>query len=131
MAEILFQLHLLSNLLRFTLLLIRSNRHKGLHLYLLLGCYFVSVLSKLVSPESKYFLKGIDGGQRRNGHRFKQMLSLPIRTALLVGVPIMAQQKRIWLASMRTQVRSLASLSGSGVGCGCGVGQQLQLQFNP
>ena len=28
------------------------------------------------------------------------------------GVPIVAQRKRIWLASMRTQVRSLASLSG-------------------
>ena len=29
-----------------------------------------------------------------------------------VGVPIVAQQRRIWLASMRTQVQSLALLSG-------------------
>ena len=29
-----------------------------------------------------------------------------------MGIPIMAQQKRIWLASMRTQFLSLASLSG-------------------
>ena len=34
------------------------------------------------------------------------------------GVPIMAQQKRIWRASMRTQVRSLASLGGSRIRCG-------------
>ena len=31
---------------------------------------------------------------------------------LELGVPIMAQWKEIWLASMRTQVRSLASLNG-------------------
>ena len=31
---------------------------------------------------------------------------------LTVKMPIMAQQKRIWLVSMRTQVRSLASLKG-------------------
>ena len=29
-----------------------------------------------------------------------------------IGVPVMAQQKRIWLASMRPQVGSLVSLSG-------------------
>ena len=40
------------------------------------------------------------------------------------GVPIMAQQKWIWLVSMRTQVRSLASLSGLRIWCceSCGVG---------
>ena len=39
-----------------------------------------------------------------------------------VGVPIVAHQNRIRLISMRTQVRSLAWLSGSGnSGCyGCG-----------
>ena len=66
---------------------------------------------------------------------------------LFLGVSLMAQQKRIWLASMRMQVRSLASIrvKGSsiavscGVGhrsaqiwhcCGCGLGQQLQLRFD-
>ena len=46
-----------------------------------------------------------------------------------------AQWKRIWLASMWTQVQSLASLSGLKIqhccGCGCGIGQQLQLWFDP
>ena len=34
-----------------------------------------------------------------------------------VGVPVVAQQKQIWLTSMRTQVRSLASLSGLRIQC--------------
>ena len=34
---------------------------------------------------------------------------------LLVGIPIMAQQKRIWLVFMRMQVWSLALLGGSGI----------------
>ena len=34
----------------------------------------------------------------------------------LLGVPLMAQQKRIWLASMRTRVWSLALLSGLRIG---------------
>ena len=33
------------------------------------------------------------------------------------GVPIMAQWKRIWLVPMRTQVRSLAPLSGLRILC--------------
>ena len=37
------------------------------------------------------------------------ILSLKI---IILGVPIVAQWKQIWLVSMRTQVRSLASLSG-------------------
>ena len=43
------------------------------------------------------------------------------------GVPVVAQWKQIWLASMRTQVRSLALLSGLGIWhcCGCGIRQQL------
>lgn len=45
----------------------------------------------------------------------------------------MVQQKRIRLESIRTQVRSLASLRGLRIGrcCGCGVGRQLQLRFDP
>ena len=35
-----------------------------------------------------------------------------LKMELLVGVPIMAQRKRIWLVSIRMQVQSLASLSG-------------------
>ena len=35
----------------------------------------------------------------------------------LSGVPVMAQQKRIWLVSMRTQVRSQASVSGLRIRC--------------
>ena len=42
-------------------------------------------------------------------------LHLYLSKILACGVPIMAQQKQIWLASMRTQVQSLASLSGSGI----------------
>jgi len=34
-----------------------------------------------------------------------------------MGVPVMAQWKQIWLVSMRTQVRSLASLSGLRIQC--------------
>ena len=46
-------------------------------------------------------------------------------------VHVMAKQ--IWLASIRTQVQSLASLSGLRIWhcCGCGVGGQLQLRFDP
>ena len=49
------------------------------------------------------------------------------------GVPLVAQRKQIRLASMRMQVRSVASLSGLRIWCcySCGVGRQLQLQFNP
>ena len=43
----------------------------------------------------------------------------------------MAQWKRIWLVFMRTQVRSLASLSGLRILCCCGVGWQLQLWLDP
>ena len=51
---------------------------------------------------------------------------------VLQGVPVVVQQKRIWLVFMRMWVRSLASLNGLRVSrccCGCGVGQQLWLQF--
>lgn len=54
----------------------------------------------------------------------------------MYGVSIMARWKGIWLASRRTQVRSLASLGGVGGRCGSdptllwlGVGLQLQLWF--
>ena len=36
-------------------------------------------------------------------------------TKFFLGVPIMAQQKRIWLGMMRLRVQSLASLSGLGI----------------
>ena len=65
----------------------------------------------------------------------------------LLRVPDVAQQKQIWLVSMRLQVQCLASLSGLRIRrcrelwcrrqaqiphcCGCGVGRQLQLWFNP
>ena len=62
-------------------------------------------------------------------------------------VPKVAQQKKIWLASMRMRVPSLAWLSGLRIQlccelwyvtdkaripscCGCGVGRQLWLWFN-
>ena len=40
------------------------------------------------------------------------------------GFPIVAQQKQIWLASMKMWIWSLASISGSGSGIAmsCGVG---------
>ena len=49
--------------------------------------------------------------------------SSPIKNSYF-GVPVMAQWKRIWLVSMRTQVRSLASVSGlrTGVAVVCVVG---------
>ena len=42
----------------------------------------------------------------------------------LPGVPVTAQWKWIWLGKMRSQVRSLASLSGlgSGIAVSCGIG---------
>ena len=46
-------------------------------------------------------------------------------------LPIMAQQKRIWLISMGRQVQSPPSLSGLRIQHFCGVGWQLQLRFNP
>ena len=56
-----------------------------------------------------------------------------IKSRVNVGVPIVAQRKRIGLVSMRTQVQSLASLSGLRIqrDCGCGIGRPLQLQFDP
>ena len=49
------------------------------------------------------------------------------------GFPIVAQGKRTQLVSMRTQVRSLALLSGLRIPrcCGCGVGRRLQLLIQP
>ena len=41
----------------------------------------------------------------------KNSLSLPSSKNVL-GVPVLVQQKRIWLGTMRFQVRSLASLTG-------------------
>ena len=49
------------------------------------------------------------------------------------GVPIMAQWKQIWLASMRTQVWSLASLSGLRMWhcCGCGIASDSSPSLEP
>ena len=50
------------------------------------------------------------------------------------GVPVVAQRKWIWLVSMRTWVRSLASLSGlkgSGVAMSCGVGRWCSSDLAP
>ena len=54
---------------------------------------------------------------------------LKVRT----GAPIMAQQKRIWLASMRTPVRFLALLSGLRIWhcCGCGLGASICHKCGP
>ena len=42
------------------------------------------------------------------------------------GVPVVAQQKRIWLASVRTHVQSLASLSGLRIWCCCELWYRMQ-----
>ena len=49
------------------------------------------------------------------------------------GIPVVVQQKRIQLVSVRKQVWSLPSLSGLSIWCCCGysAGQQLYLWFNP
>ena len=40
-----------------------------------------------------------------------------VKYLAISGVPIMAQWKQTWLVSMRTQVQSLASLSGLKIWC--------------
>ena len=47
------------------------------------------------------------------------------------GIPIMAQQKRIWLVSMRTQVQSLASLNELRIriAVSCGIGHRCSLDM--
>ena len=47
----------------------------------------------------------------------------------LQGVPFVAQQKQIWLVSMRVQVRSLALLSRSGILCCCELWCRSQMRF--
>ena len=46
-----------------------------------------------------------------------------------VGVPVVAQQKQIWLASMRMQVWALALLSGLRIRCCCELWYRLQMQL--
>ena len=61
-------------------------------------------LSSACAPEGKGVLKSF---------LWKNYpLSIPLHMYTYIGVPILAQQKRIWLVSMRTRVRSLALLSG-------------------
>ena len=45
------------------------------------------------------------------------------------GFPVVAQQKRILLVSMRIQVLSLASLSGLRILCGCALWCRSQMQL--
>ena len=47
----------------------------------------------------------------------------------MVGIPVMAQRKQISLASMRTQLRSLASLSGLRIQHCCELWCRLQTQL--
>ena len=43
----------------------------------------------------------------------------------ILGVPVVGQQKRILLVSMRMRVRSLALLNGLRIAVSCGVGSKL------
>ena len=56
------------------------------------------------------------------------ILGIYLNKTIIWGVPIMAQWKRIWLVSMRTQVWSLASLSRLRIQwcheLSCGVGRR-------
>ena len=47
----------------------------------------------------------------------------------MVGIPVMAQRKQISLASMRTQLRSLASLSGLRIQHCCELWCRLQMRL--
>ena len=79
------------------------------------------------------FTRKCTGGPRRRlkslikfGQLRKKYLSKNKQTKKHIGLPIMAQQKRIWLVSKRMQVQSLVSLSGlrPGVAMSCGVGHR-------
>ena len=52
-----------------------------------------------------------------------------LKTSVLCGVLVMAQQKQIWLESLRTQIQSLVSLSGLRNWCCCELGCRSQTQF--
>ena len=54
---------------------------------------------------------------------------LPENKKAREGVPIIAQLKRIWLASMRTQVWFLALLSGLRIRCCCELWCRLQMRL--
>ena len=71
--------------------------HQPLPFYLFICLFWVS----LVSLES----------------RSTELLMLSCQKLTWTGVPVMAQCKTIWLASLRTQVRSLALLSGLRIWC--------------
>ena len=65
-------------------------------------------------------------------HLWPLLLTLSLKT--LAGVSVMAQQKQIWLGTMRFWLRSLASLSGLRIWCCCGsrgVGRWLELWLVP
>ena len=114
---------------------------------------YLSVVMKLRPTNYSYFLLwNWELGTKIAGNVIRLITwldQLSLSLTMCLGVPIMAQWKESRLASTRTQVWSLASISGlrilryhelwcrsqlwlkSGVGCGCGVGQQLQLCFGP
>ena len=52
----------------------------------------------------------------------KGRVKVIIKKTEIGGVPVMAQRKRIRLVSMKTQARSLASLSGLRIWCCCELG---------
>ena len=65
--------------------------------------------------------------------RRKELIVLFMIIKHMLGVPVVAQWKRIWLASLRTQIQSLTLLSGLRIPCccGCGIGWWLQFPFDP
>ena len=88
-------------------------------------------------------------GRKENKKKMSEGHEQKIHGRENIGVPIVAQWKRIRQGTMRLQVPSLASLRGLRIrpcrelwcrwqtapriwcGCGCGVGRWLQLQFDP
>ena len=66
------------------------------------GCRPYSSSQEVKAPQQPF---GIKKGLRHRARLVSRFL----------GVPVVAQQKRIWLISMRMQVQSLALLGGSGI----------------
>ena len=78
----------------------------------LLEAYF-----KSLSEINLFVLTGIPDNENICFHWHKSFYTCPINNYMIIGVSVMAQQKQVWLASMRTQVRPLASLSGLRIPC--------------
>ena len=58
---------------------------------------------------------------------WQYFISYEIISKWSLGVPVMAQQERTWLVSMRMQVQSLSVGEGSGLALSCGVGYKCSL----